>query len=81
MDDLHNLRLLLLYRNSHSLDVFRSKYNAKRESHGSSDLWMPATAMMDALSAIFDLILFDMILFLKEASKQISEIVRIFAFR
>lgn len=80
MDNLRNVRLLLLYGNSHSLEVFR-EFIIKKKSHGTSDRWTPVTAMIDTLSAVFDVLLSDMILFLKEASKQISGIVRIFAFR
>ena len=81
IDNLRNLRLLLLYKKSRSLEGFCSKIEAGKVYDGTSNPWTPTIAMMDTLSITFGVFLSDMIVFLREASKQISEMVRILLFR
>ena len=76
-DGLGNLRLLLLFKTSRSLEAFRSRLEAAQDSDEILPPLVATTAMANTLSAVFNLILSNMIVFLEEASKEILGIVRI----
>ena len=76
--DFHNPRLLLLHQTCDCLERFRSKVKALQDCDRTLIPWTPMTAMFETLYAVFGVLVSDMIMFLSEASEQISRIVRSF---